>query len=90
MKGINRFKIERTIQKLTDHMYATDYLTNMILDNHRDDFFATKDWFKKYAAQNNETLKSLTILIKTMVEVDIKSQNEIFELKARVEVLEKK
>ena len=90
MKKMSRFNIERKMQKMADHMVETDRLTNMVLDNHRDDFLVTKDCFEKYASQNNETLKSLTILIKTMVEVDVKAQNKIIELKARIEVLEKK
>jgi len=89
MKRLRISKVDRKIQKLADYVYATDYLINMVVDQHRDDFVATRDGFEIYASQNNGTIEMLTDLVRKMVEVDKKAQNEIMELKSRIAVLEK-
>jgi hypothetical protein len=58
MKGMS--KVDRKIQKLARWVEANDYLLNMVIDQHRDDFVATRDGFEIYASQNNGTIKMLT------------------------------
>ena len=87
---MNRFKTDRKIQKLADWIYVRECTSDIILEQRKEYSMKTRDAFEIYASQNNDTLKALTKLIETMVEADIKAQNEIFKLRARIDTLEKK
>ena len=87
---MNRFKVDRKIQKLADHIYTYNSIAEIVTDQHRKDSVKTRDRLEEYIYFNDKLLNRILNLVEEMVKIEKANQEIIIDLKNRIDVLEKK
>ena len=90
MKKLNRFSVDRKIQKLADWIYVRECTSDIILDQRKEYSVETRNKLEAYAFNNDRLINRVLTVVEEMVKIEKVNQEIIIDLKKRIDVLEKK